>query len=176
MALFGSARDASLIRSLNRELLQRWIDTEVLVYKINLNSTATNLYDETDSKAYDAPVLIHSLVTLDDLTWQNEEYGFDSAQTAQFAFLLDDLVDKDVRPEVGDVIEYKSRFFEIDGENENQYLAGKNPDNWQGGDSHGYSVSIIYTAHMTRQSQLNIVQTRFGNSVSIKDVTLPKNL
>ncbi len=80
------------------------------------------MYDETDNKSYETPVLIHSLVTIDDSTWQNEDYGLDTTQTAQFSFLLDDLVDKNVRPEVGDVIEYKSRFFEIDGENENQYL------------------------------------------------------
>ena len=30
MALFGSARDMSLFRSLNRELINRYIDTEVV--------------------------------------------------------------------------------------------------------------------------------------------------
>ena len=36
MALFGGQRDVSLIRSLNKELIHRWIDTEVLFYKLNL--------------------------------------------------------------------------------------------------------------------------------------------
>ena len=74
------------------------------------------------------------------------------------------------------VIEYRSRFFEIDSSVDNQNVVGKDPDSWFGGDSHGYSVSIICTAHMTRQSKLNIVKTRFGNSEPNKKKILPKNL
>jgi hypothetical protein len=175
MALFGGQRDASLIRSLNRELIHRLIDTEVLFYKINLNSTSTNLYDETDYKQYDAPVLIPCLVTFDDPTWSAEDYGPDITQTATFAFLLDDLVDDSNKPEVGDIIEYHSRFFEIDSTISNQVFAGKDPSDWFGGDTHGYSVSYICQAHQTRQSKVNIVQTRFGGPTPMKS-TLPSNL
>jgi len=175
MALFGGQRDASLIRSLNRELIHRLIDTEVLFYKINLNSTSTNLYDETDYKQYDAPVLIPCLVTFDDPTWSAEDYGPDVTQTATFAFLLDDLVDDSNKPEVGDIVEYHSRFFEIDSTISNQVFAGKDPSDWFGGDTHGYSVSYICQAHQTRQSKVNIVKTRFGGPTPIKS-TLPSNL
>jgi hypothetical protein len=175
MALFGGQRDASLIRSLNRELIHRLIDTEVLFYKINLNSTSTNLYDETDYKQYDAPVLIPCLVTFDDPTWSAEDYGPDVTQTATFAFLLDDLVDDSNKPEVGDIVEYHSRFFEIDSTISNQVFAGKDPSDWFGGDTHGYSVSYICQAHQTRQSKVNIVKTRFGGPTPMKS-TLPSNL
>lgn len=176
MALFGSQRDVSLFRSLNKELLHRFIDTEVLIYKLNLNATNVNLYEETDSKVYDTPVLIHSLVTLDDEQWTSEDYGSDVTQTATFAFLRDDLVDNNTPMQVGDIVEYKSRFFEIDSVVDNQYVVGKDPDNWFGGDTHGYNVSVICQAHMTRQSKVNVVKTRFGNSVTTKDNTLPNNL
>ena len=49
MALFGSGRDASLIRSMSRELL-RYIDTEVLHYKLVLDSTNENIYGESELK------------------------------------------------------------------------------------------------------------------------------
>lgn len=176
MALYGSQRDVSLFRSLNKELLHRLIDTEVLVYKLNLNATTTNLYEESDNKIYNEAKLVHCLVTVDDQAWSTEDYGSDVTQTSTFAFLRDDLVDKDLPVEIGDVIEYRSRFFEIDGIVENQNVVGKNPDNWFGGDSHGYNVSIICQAHMTRQSKVNIVKTRFGNSSTIKNSTLPSNL
>ena len=136
----------------------------------------TNLYDESSKKVYNTPTLISSLVTLDDQAWTSEDYGSDVTQTATFAFLRDDLVDFNTPIKIGDIVEYKSRFFEIDSVIENQTVMGKNPDNWFGGDTHGYNVSIICQAHMTRQSNLNIVQTRFGNSVTSKDITLPKNL
>ena len=176
MALYGGQRDVSLFRSLNRELLHRIIDTEVLVYKLNLNSTNSNVYDEFANKVYEVPVLIPCLVTVDDSTWTADDFNSDVTQTATFAFLRDDLVVKNLPVQIGDIVEYRSRFFEIDATNENQLVVGKNPDNWFGGEEHGYSVSIVYQAHMTRQSKLNIVQTRFGNSETIKNQTLPKNL
>ena len=176
MALFGGQRDVSLFRSLNKELIHRFIDTEVLFYKLNLNATNTNLYDETDNKVYDSAVLIHSIVTVDDQQWSSEDYGSDVTQTITFGFLRDDLVENNLPVEIGDVVEYQSRFFEIDSVVENQMVAGKNPDNWFGGSEHGYSVSLICQAHMTRQSKVNIVKTRFGKSTSVKDITLPNNL
>ena len=176
MALFGGQRDVSLFRSLNKEMIHRYIDTEVLVYRLNLNATTTNLYDETDNKVYSEPVLVYSIVTLEDQQWNSEDYGSDVTQNATFAFLRDDLVEKDCRIEIGDTVEYKSRFFEIDSIVENQAVVGKDPDSWFGGDSHGYNVSFICQAHMTRQSKLNIVKTRFGNSVTTKDTQLPPNL
>ena len=175
-ALFGGQRDVSLFRSVNKEIIHRYIDTEVLIYRLNLNETNTNLYDETNNKVYDAPQLIYSIVTLEDQAWNSEDYGSDVTQNGTFAFLRDDLVDANIPIEIGDVIEYKSRFFEIDSAIENQTVVGKNPDNWVGGSDNGYNVSVICQAHMTRQSKVNIVKTRFGNSVSIKDVILPNNL
>lgn len=176
MALFGGQRDVSLFRSVNRELLHRVVDTEVLIYTMNLNSTQVNIYDETETKVYNQPVLMYCLVTLDNEQWNADDYGPDITQTALFSFLKDDLVDNDIPIQVGDVIEYKSRFFEIDSYYDNQYVVGKDPDNEFAGNSHGYNVSISCAAHMTRQSKLNIVKTRFGNSVSIKDTQLPPNL
>jgi hypothetical protein len=80
MALFGGQRDISLFRSVNKELIHRIIDTEVLIYKLNLVSTNTNLYDETDDKVYDAPILIPCLATVDDEQWTSEDYGSDTTQ------------------------------------------------------------------------------------------------
>lgn len=176
MALFGSSRDVSLFRSINRELLHRIIDVEVLIYKLNLNSTSMNVYDETSNKVYESPVLVSSLITIDDQVWNIDDYTADITQTATFAFLRDDLVDQNIPIEIGDVIEFKSRFFEIDSIVENQNVVGKDPDSWFGGDGHGYNVSVICQAHMTRQSKLDIIENRFGNSVTTKDYTLPSNL
>ena len=57
MALFGSARDASLIRHINRELINDFIDTEVAFYKLSLEDTRANMYDEADNKIYFSPMV-----------------------------------------------------------------------------------------------------------------------
>ena len=62
MALFGSARDASLVRSVNRELINDYIDTEVAFYKLSLEDTRANLYDEADNKVYFAPIRLNCII------------------------------------------------------------------------------------------------------------------
>lgn len=177
MALYGGQRDVSLFRSLNRELLHRIIDTEVLFYKLIVGSTPTNIYDESDGKVYESPVTIHTLITREDPTWTGEDYGMEINQGYQIAFLRDDLVDTSLVPEVGDIFEYNSSFYEIDSVIDNQLFVGKNPDSWFGGSEHGYNISVICSAHLTRQSKLNITKVRFGNSVSSNNNTiLPNNV
>ena len=177
MALFGSVRDSNLFKSINKELLHRIIDTEVLYYQVNTEDTAVNFYGESDKMAYYTPTLIHSLVTLDEQTWNDTDFGADISQTATFAFLKDDLLSRDIKPEPGDIIEYKSGFYELDSIVENQFVAGKDPDNWFGGSSHGASISVIYAAHLTRISALNIIPIRYGTNQPVtKQSTLPSNI
>jgi hypothetical protein len=176
MAQFGSARDMGLFVGVNKELLHKYIDTPVLIYKLNLDSTNTNVYDESDSKVYYQPVLVSAIVTVEDQAWNSDDFNSDVAQNSTFGFLREDLIVSNIVPEVGDIFEYRSRFFEVDGFIDNQYVVGKSPDNWFGGTTYGLDLSIICQTHMTRQSKLNIVQTRFGNSVSTKNIILPNNL
>ena len=179
MAQFGSERDMALFKSINKELIHRYIDTTVLIYKLNLADTTTNIYDEADKKTYYTPILIPSIITIDDQVWSTEDFGADVTQPGTFGFLRDDLVENDILPEIGDVLEYRSRFFEIDGLVNNQLIVGKDPDNWFGDESvngqYGMNLSIMFQAHMTRQSKLNIVKNRFGNSISTKNTKLPNN-
>lgn len=72
--------------------------------------------------------------------------------------------DKDIHPEVGDIIQWNEEYYQVDSVSESQLFAGKNPDTWDGGETQGYSVSFICEAHMTRQSTINLVDNRFGNS------------
>lgn len=180
MAQFGSRRDMGLFTSLNKEIIRKYIDTEVLVYKLNHNSTSVNAYDESDAKVYEAPILIPAVITVDDQIWNSDDFTSDITQTATFAFLRDDLVELDVHPDVGDIFEYRSTFFEVDDITENQYVAGKNPDNWFGSAAvngpYGVNLSIVFKAHMTRQSKVNIVQSRYGYSNMTDDIILPNNL
>ena len=180
MAQFGSKRDISLFLNINKELIHKYIDTPVLVYKLNLDATTTNVYDESNNKVYYKPVLVPSIVTVDDQIWQSDDYTSDITQNSTFAFLRDDLINLDIYPDVGDIFEYRSTFFEVDDITENQMVAGKHPDSWFNEQTvngqYGLSLSIVYKAHMTRQSKVNIVQTRFGTSVNSKNIKLPSNL
>tara|TARA_R110001592_G_scaffold87117_5_gene257292 strand:- start:17999 stop:18526 length:528 start_codon:yes stop_codon:yes gene_type:complete len=163
MALFGGNRDASLFRHLNKELINDIIDTEIYYYKIIIDETKTNMYGEGKDKTYYSPIKIPTLIDRSNAEFTFDEFGTSYTRGVTFAFLRDTLVDKNVFPEIGDVIEWNNEHFIVDSNTQNQFVAGKNPDTWDGGDTQGYNVSIILNTHTARKSQLKIRDDfRFG--------------
>ena len=113
MALFGSARDASLIRSINNALIVNFIDTEIEFYKLVLNETRENIYGESTSKRYYNPIKIPGLMQKDEKTTIADDYGIDSTRTGVFAFSRDYLVDRTIIMEIGDILQWDNDFYEI---------------------------------------------------------------
>lgn len=178
MAMFGSARDASLLRSLNRELINRYIDMEIGYYKLNLEATNSNIYDESDNKVYYDLLRINAIILKDTKTTNADEYGIDYIRNGTFAFLRDDLVPRNIVMEVGDIIEYDGEYFEIDNTSSTQYFRGTNPEYDLGYDlglrgEFGWPVSVVVDAHVTRKNRLNIQSFRSGIN---KSNNIPRNL
>lgn len=178
MPFFGSRRDARLVKSLSKEIINKIIDTPVLIYKLDLDSTSVNQYDESvaSDKFYLPPVKLNCLIQADPESYINNEVGADVTQSAVFKFLKEYLKEEGFSPEVGDVIEYRSRFFEIDNINQNQLFAGKDPSSAFEGNSHGMDIAVICLAHMTMQNRLNLVENRFGSTLSMSDYKIPKGI
>jgi hypothetical protein len=178
MALYGSARDASLIRSVNRELINNFIDIEVAFYKLSLDDTKANMYDEADNKVYYSPIRINCLAGKDAKSYVSDEAGYDITRTGQFQFLRDDLKDKNIHIEEGDVLEWDNEFYEIDSVGASQYWTGRNPSTDIGMvtgdlDDFGYSVAVSVEAHVTRRNRLNIQEVRSGLN---RPNSIPRNL
>ena len=179
MALFGSARDMSLFRTVNRELINKYIDTEVLLYKLNLERTDTNLYGEADRKTYYQPTRVNCLIMRDSLSSMADDYGIDTQRTATFAFFKPDLEDKNIIVQVGDILQWDSEYYELDNQNNAQdYIAGKEEKTDLGvttGErgSFGMDISVIFEGHATRMNAINIEPVRSGiNKINYK----PRNL
>jgi len=164
MALFGGQRDAKFLAAINSELLNAVIDTEIEFYKLVVESSNSNIYGESDSKSYYDSILIPCLITKDDKSSNMDDYGHTYTRSSKFAISRDILVKADFYPEVGDIVFWDNEYFEVDNVDANQYFAGKNPDTWPNGDSHGYSVSIVVDAHATRQTPQGIRDIRFGGN------------
>jgi hypothetical protein len=129
MAMFGSSRDVSLIRHLNRELLGNIITQQAAFYKYKLQETKVNLYGEAaGTKYYDGPFLFNCLITRVDPEYPITDLGVEFQQDITFAFFKDDLVDANVVPEVGDIILYQDSSHGVQSTIINQYFVGKNPD------------------------------------------------
>ncbi len=180
MALFGSRRDAKLVRKLNRELVHRWISIEVALYKLSMNDTEINLYNESSQKTYFHPVKIFCIPDSGDITMNDVDTGMDVAQTLTFNFIRDDLKEKNIFIDEGDIIKFNGKYYEVDNLNENQFWIGRNDETLLGNVDKtfeyqfGYNVSVVAACHMTRLSHLNLVETRSGINKNVNK--LPKNL
>ena len=172
MALFGSARDISLFRHLNRELLWDVITQQCVYYKLNLNQTKVNMYGESaGEKFYQAPILLNALISREAQTRSVDEFGVDFSWDIEYRFFLDDLVDANLIPEVGDIVMYQEGYWEVDNTNANQYFVGKdpaypyyddqgvNPLN-PGLENFGSSISVICQAHYVPADRVAITRER----------------
>ena len=168
MALFGGARDISMFRKVNRELLGDIITQQVAVYKYVLDKTKTNMYGEaSDGKFFTLPVLLNALITVADNTSPTNEFGVNFNWSIKVAFLVDDLIDANIIPEIGDVFLYQESYFEIDNTVHTQYFAGKDPDYPYSVnplnpnlDQFGYNISLVCDAHYIAADRVNIVKQR----------------
>ncbi len=169
MALFGGKRDVSLFRGLNRELLWDIITQQCVYYKIKLNETKVNIYGEAaGSRYYNEPVILNTLIKRDAQEFpQDDLTGVDFTWGIDFRFFRDDLVDALVVPEVGDIIMYNERYYEVHTTNANQYFAGKNPHYPNnpnplnpGLEDFGTSVSIICKTHIVPSDKVQISKER----------------
>jgi len=168
MALFGSSRDVSFIRKLNRELMGNIISQQCAFYKYRLKETVINMYGEASGgKFFEEPVLLNALITVGDNTSPTSELGVNFDWPVTFAFLRDDLVDANVHPEVGDIILYQESYWEVDNTNTTQFFAGKDPDYPYepnplnpGLANFGYNVSVTCECHYVPSDRVNIIRTR----------------
>ena len=188
MALFGGQRDISLFRTLNRELINAIIDTEVDIFKAAIYDTKANLYGEALNKVYKPGVRVACLIDMKDEEWSSDEFGPEVNHAAEFKFLRDDLLPAgnigtpaaNVLLEVGDIIWWDATYWEIDEVHEHQYLFGKNPDTDKGfidggrtdslGGEFGSSFSIIVNTHETRKSKLRLEKIRSGTNNRISNL------
>ena len=168
MALFGSIRDASLVRHLNREVLHDVITQQCAVYKLKIAETKVNIYGETaGARFYHAPILLNCLIDRGEMEQPTNDFGVDYACEVEFKFLRDDLVDSTTVPEVGDIIMYYEDYFEIDTVIENQLFAGKDPrfpyvQNPLNPGLQGFcmDISIICKTHYTSADRVQITKER----------------
>ena len=141
MALFGQARDISMFRYVNRELMGNIISQQAAFYKLRLNQTNFNMYGEAaEQKYYDGPILLYTLIDLPDQEFPTDDIGVSFSWKPTFKFLRDDLLDKlkdynedtiygaNLVPQVGDVILYETSYYEVINTNAAQYFVGKDPD------------------------------------------------
>jgi len=168
MALFGEERDISFMRHINRELMGNIITQQASFYKFIPEKTNTNIYGESsEGKYYDGPIIFNCLIDRNDQQTNVMDMISDLEWKIKFAFLKDDLIDKNIVPLIGDLIMYNNSYFETDNIISNQFLMGKDPDYPNspnplntGLEKFGWDNSIICECHIIPSDKVNITNER----------------
>ena len=160
--LFGSNRDFDLLVNINRELLKDIVEQEILYHKLSLEDLDVNLYGEALEKTYWNAIKMYCLITRGDQVIDIQEFGPDLGRAVSFAFIRQDLVDTNVVPEVGDIVQWHNDFYEVDTVRENQLFLGRdnnyNLSSYASG--FGSSVSITVDCHLTRADRVGLAEVR----------------
>ena len=146
MARFTLDRDIRFFEGISRELVDAVVTTAVILYKLAIENTKTNLYGESLSKTYYSGVQCNAMIERQDTTATYEGFGSDQGQNVEFRFNRFSLKDTGFYPEIGDIIFHNDAYFEIDNVREDQLIGGRT-----GEQEH---FSIICSTFMTRKSTI----------------------
>ena len=145
MARFNLDRDIRFFRDISRELVDSVISTSVVLYKLIIDESGTNLYGESLRKTYYQGVETTAMIEREDTSVNYEGFGSDQGQNVEFRFNRFTLEDKGFYPEIGDIVYHNDAYFEIDNVREDQLIGGQVDDKF----------SIIVSTFMTRRSSIN---------------------
>jgi|TARA_Y100000296_G_C5147544_1_gene244546 hypothetical protein len=155
---FFSQTDTNFFDRINDELigdLTKNVDgvvaQNVVLYQVGVQETKTNMYGESAAgKVYKPGVKVSCLIDSEDMDYNTDEFGPDLRQNTVFRFLRQHLLDADIRPELGDVMDWNLGHWEISNINENQLVGGDYNKNW----------AVICNAFLVRRSNLQIERVR----------------
>jgi len=148
---YFSQRDLNLVNSLNAELMGDIVEVLIQVFKISPTETKTNIYGETSAESgkwYMPAIQISSLVERADMTAEYDDFG--PSRNQDYVFKMREKMLKQVNfyPEIGDIVLFNDRYYEIDNVVQEQLLGGQ-PDK---------SHSIICNGHYTKITSLNVLE------------------
>ena len=146
MARFALARDIKFFEGISRELVDAVIETTVILYKLIIEESKTNLYGESLNKTYYQGIECTAVIQREDTTANYEGFGSDISQNVEFRFNRFTLKEKDFYPEIGDIIYHNDGYFEISNTREDMLIGGR-----VGEDE---NFSIICSTFMTRRSSI----------------------
>lgn len=149
---YYSRRDCNMFCSVVGELFSDIVECVVQLFKIAVSETVTNVYGESESgtgKVYYNPVDMTALIQREDISADNSEgFGVDRNQSVVFKFRERDCIVKKFFPEIGDLVFYNDRYYEMDNVIQEQLLGGHPSKSW----------SFICNTHYTRLSIINTVE------------------
>jgi hypothetical protein len=179
MPKFFNARDLNFLKSISEEVVDYIVEQAVVLFKVSVGETKTNLYGESLGKVWHAPASLMCIVDREPQNVVYEGFGADKQQAVEFRFNRERLRTetlpklRDINgtlipvdaiqntehgyPEIGDVILFDGTYYEIDNARESSLIGGQ-PEiyNQETNTFENSRMQLIATAFMVRRSQVQI--------------------
>ena len=153
--LFVKDKAINFYNHISRELVKEIIENPVVLYKIAPYDTQANLYGEADEKRWYPGIQMYGLINNSPETTDTDEFGPNTQQNLLVAFNREQLrILNGALPEVGDVFEWNSSFYEIGNVDESKFPGGHTD----------YDFSYVCYAHMTSKPNVQLDDFRVGTS------------
>lgn len=179
MPKFFNARDLDFIKTIAEEVVDYVVEQAVVLFKVSVGETKTNLYGESLGKVWHAPATLMTIVDREPQNVVYEGFGADKSQLVEFRFNRQRLRTetlpqlRDVNgtlipadaiqnsqfgyPEIGDVILFDGSYYEIDNVRQSQLIGGS-PEiyNKETNTFEDARNNLIATAIKVRKTQVQI--------------------
>ena len=181
MPRFFNAKDLDFIKTIAEEVVDYVVESAVVLFKVSVGETKTNLYGESLGKVWREPSTLMCIVDREPANVIYEGFGADRQQAVEFRFNRMRLREtsysvpkvRDVNgtlvpteaiqnltvgyPEIGDVILFDGAYYEIDNVREHQLVGGQ-PEIYDQTDGSFDDSRMVLTAvaFMVRRSQIQI--------------------
>ena len=145
---FVPQKEIDLIDSMNEELIDEIVGQSVDIYKVSIDNTDENVYGESTTKYYEVGFRVNCLILFNEPEVIQDDFGADVNSDIEMYFQRNNLASGSLNfyPEAGDIVDWNSFYWEINGTTEPRLIAG-NPN---------YKHNIKATAHRARLSSLQI--------------------
>jgi hypothetical protein len=179
MPKFFNANDLDFIKTISEEVVDYVGEQSIILYKVSVGESKVNLYGESLGRVYHAPAVLMCLVERDSTEAVYDGFGSDRAQGATFNFMRHRLrtqtlpLIRDVNgqtvpaeaiqntqfgyPEIGDVIYFDQKYYEIDNITTDSMIGGSPKIyNQKTNEFEDTKMQLIATTVLVRRSQVQI--------------------
>lgn len=181
MPRFFNAKDLDFIKTISEEVVDYVVEQAIVLFKVSVGETKTNLYGESLGKVWHAPATLMAIIDREPSNVVYEGFGADKSQLVEFRFNRQRLREtsykipklRDINgtlvpvgaiqnedygyPEIGDVILFDGTYYEIDNVRQSALVGGQ-PEIYdqESGEFEDARAQLIATAIMVRRSQVQI--------------------
>ena len=136
-----------------------YMNMDVKYYKINLESTKTNMYGEALEKWYYPPLQVKCIIERAEIVNGDDEFGVTVSNDIVVKIPRSSLDVYGFFPEVGDVVMDREKMYEINSIDQNFItLPGGTGAQSTTGDTAGVTVLFILKGYLTRITKLNLIE------------------